>query len=77
MVTRAPSIQAKLRECCLVGVLCPGGLLCPRAGSGAAPGRPWRGTCSPLPHLKIRSESGLLAFGIHCGMGRIPLTAAL
>lgn len=77
MVARAPSIQAKLRECGRMRGLCLGGLPRSRAGSGAPLGRPRRGKCSPLPHPKICSESGPLAFGRHGGVERSPLIWAL
>lgn len=51
MVMRVPSIQAKLRECGLMGVSAWAGCRVPRAGSGAPLGRPRRGTCCPLPKI--------------------------
>lgn len=80
MVTRAPSIQAKLRECGPVGgVSAWAGYLVPRAGCGVPPGRPRRGKLQPVPSPKISSEkAGSWHFGRHGGVGKSPpLTRAL
>lgn len=55
LVMRAPSLQAKLRECSWMGVSAWAGCRVLRAGSGAPQGRLRRGTYSLLPLPKICS----------------------